>query len=205
MATIDKGEKIMDGLLLSQYRESPLLKQYFMSFIGEMDLLFQTIEEVYYGRLLNNAVGTQLDIIGEILQQSRNIDITTINFGFLGVTIVDGFGDTEDTQAGGIFKSLDLSGLSVDPLTDIVYKRVLLCKANLLNKDSASIEEIYDSVIALLGRIPRYIRVGEPSGTNLTLVITLNSSDTRDDEYLLILYMAKYFVPAGVTLTITLI
>ena len=200
MATIDKGEQIMNGLLLSQYKDSPLLKQYYMSFIGEMDYLFQNIEEVYLGRLINDAIGAQLDIIGEILQQSRNIDVETIYFGFQGVSVVGGF---EGATPEGIFQSLNQTGVSGVPLDDITYRRVLLCKANLLNRDDISIEAIYESVSILLNRVPQQAVVTEPA--NLQVTLTLLNADIRNDEYLLILYMSKYFVPSNATFQISLI
>ena len=71
--TTDKGKQIMEGLLLNQYQNSPLLQEYMMAFIAELDLLFEQTEEVYLGRFLENAVGKQLDIIGIILQQTRSV------------------------------------------------------------------------------------------------------------------------------------
>ncbi|MCK5017063.1 MAG: DUF2612 domain-containing protein, partial [Candidatus Peribacteraceae bacterium] len=122
MAVTDKGEQILDNLMLSQYKESPLLKQYIMAYVGEMDYLFQNIEEVYLGRLLDNAIGEQLDIIGVILGQTRNIDISTVYFGFQGEPVVDGFGAISDPQVGGVFKSLEQGSFTVDPLNDATYR-----------------------------------------------------------------------------------
>jgi len=203
MAILDKGEQILDNLLLSQYKSSPILKQYLMAYIGEMDYLFQNIEEVYLGRMLDSAIGVQLDIIGVILNQSRNIDIQTIYFGFQGAPAIDGFGDTADPQVGGVFKSLEQGSFTVDPLDDAVYRRVLYCKANLLNRDDISIELIYESINILFNRVPKHIVVTEPASMKVNL--ELLGTDTRNDELLLISYMAKYFIPAGVTFTISTI
>ena len=208
MSTLNKGEQVMDGLLLSQYSNSPLLRQYLMAYVGEMDELFYNLEEVYYGRFLETAVGVQLDVIGIILQQDRNIDIQSIYFAFkavIGTTLpaTDGFGTIADTSEGGIFKSLYNLGASVEPLTDDAYRRVLQCKANLLNKDNITIEDIYEAVYIILGRVPASIEVAEPA--NLEVEVNLLSSDTRNDEYLLLLYMAKYFSPAAMTFSINLI
>jgi len=179
-----------------------------MAYVGEMDELFYNLEEVYYGRFLETAVGVQLDVIGIILQQDRNIDIQSIYFAFkaaVGTTLpaTGGFGTIADTSEGGIFKSLYNLGASVEPLTDDAYRRVLQCKANLLNKDNITIEDIYEAVYIILGRVPASIEVAEPA--NLEVEVNLLSSDTRNDEYLLLLYMSKYFSPAAMTFSINLI
>lgn len=202
MATTDKGQQIMLGLLLSQYQESVKLQEYFMAFIGEMDYLFETIEDVYLGRLIEDAIGAQLDIIGEILQQSRNVDLGTIYFGFQGATAADGFGDINDPTVGGIFKDLYQTGATITPLDDATYKRVLLCKANLLNRETSSIEDIYEAVYILLDRVPKGIVLTSPA--NLQVQLGLSNLEIRPEEELLLLYMARYFIPSGITFTIIL-
>lgn len=199
----DKGSQILDGLILRQYHESPNLVQYIQAYVKEMDDLFTCIDDVYFGRLIENAVGAQLDIIGDILQQSRNVDLGTAYFGFIGVTFVEGFGDLGDASLGGPFKSLDQAGSSITPLDDSAYRKVLLCKANLLNSDTDSIEDIYHAVNTLLGRVPTQAVITEPA--SLQVDLSLETTDTREDEYFLLLYMSKYFIPAGCTFTITLI
>lgn len=204
MATVtDKGTRIMDGLILRQYHESPNLLQYMHAYVEEMDELFVAIDDVYFGRLLENAVGAQLDVIGEILQQSRNVDLKAIYFGFFGAPLVDGFGTVLDSQQGGIFKSAALSGATITPLDDATYRRVLLCKGNLLNSDVCSIETIYKSVNILLGRVPTRFVLVEPAPMQVRL--ELSDSDTSHSEELLINYMARYFSPAGITFTTNLI
>lgn len=196
----DKGSQIMDGLILRQYHESPNLTQYLHAYVEEMDDLFCAIEDVYFGRLLETAIGAQLDIIGEILQQSRNIDLGTVYFGFQGATGADGFGTETDPLLGGLFKSGTQTGTTITPLGDEVYRRVLKCKGALLNSDDSSIEDIYSSVNILFGSVPDKLIITEPA--NLQVQLEMSATQLRLDQELLILYMAKYFIPAGVTLTI---
>jgi len=202
MATItDKGRQIMDGLILRQYHESPNLTQYLHAYVEEMDDLFCAIEDVYFGRLLETAVGTQLDVIGDILQQSRNVDLGTIYFGFDGASPVDGFGSITDPLAGAVFKSANLGGITITPLDDETFRKVLKCKGALLNSDSCSIEEIYSSVNILMGKVPSKAIVTEPA--NLAVNLEMDIIELRSTDELLIYYMARYFIPAGVTFTIT--
>jgi hypothetical protein len=70
-----KGTELMDAVLLDQYQNKPLLREYFLAFIEELDLLFGSIDQVYYGRMLDRAIGVQLDAIGRIIDQGREIVI----------------------------------------------------------------------------------------------------------------------------------
>lgn len=204
MATVtDKGTQIMDEMLLSQYADSTNLRQYLLAYFEEMDELFAAIEDVYNGRFLENAVGAQLDVIGEILQQSRNINLGTKYFGFLGAPLAEGFGTVSDPTTGGTFKSVSDVGGTVIPLGDAVYRRVLYTKAYLLNKRDTSIETIYHAVCTLLGTVPRGLVISEPA--NMQVDITASSLDVTLEQELLINLMSKYFLGAGITLTINLV
>lgn len=68
-----KGTELMDAVLLDQYQNKPLLREYFLAFIEEIDLLFNSIDQVYFGRMLDQAIGVQLDAIGRIIDQGREI------------------------------------------------------------------------------------------------------------------------------------
>lgn len=199
MTTLDKGEQIMNGLLLSQYQESPNLKEYYMAFISEMDYLFQSIEEVYHGRLLENAVGAQLDVIGEILQQSRSLEMGAAYFGFQGALGAESFGEVSSPTTGGVLKSVYQGNNAVEPVNDVIYRRVLTCKGMLLNSESVDLEIIYKAVTILLNRTLSKFIVTEPANMQVQLEVGVSEVSTEDN--LLILYMARYFIPAGVTFT----
>jgi len=201
MASItDKGTQIMDGLMLRQYHESPNMTQYLHAYVEEMDDLFCAIEDVYFGRFLETAIGAQLDVICVILQQSRNIDLGSVYFGFQGATGATSFGSTTDPLVGGTFKSLNQGSALITPLSDEVYRKVLTCKGALLNSDTSSIEDIYHSVTILIGRVPTKMIITEPA--NLQVQLELDVATIRDEDELLLLFMARYFIPTGVTFTI---
>jgi len=196
----DKGSQIMDGLILRQYHESPLLKQYLHAYVEEMDDLFCAVEDVYFGRFLETAVGAQLDVIGEILQQSRSIDLGQVYFGFSGATGAQSFGSTTDPLEGGFFKSANQGTGTITPLDDAVYRKVLKCKAALLNSDTASLDDIYRSVMILMGAVPTKMILTEPA--NLQVQLEMDVATLRTADELLLLYMSQYFIPAGVTFSI---
>ena len=198
--TLDKGKQIMEGLLLNQYQNSPDLQEYYMAFIAEFDFLFETIERVYFGRFIENAVGAQLDVIGIILQQSRAVELPQIWFGFQGAIGADGFADEATPTVGGMFRSEDSEGFTITPLDDLTYKRLLLAVAYATNRDDASIDMAYYIVCLLLGRVPQTLAIVDLGLKRVEL--QLERDEVTDAEVSLILYAKKYFVPAGVNFTI---
>lgn len=198
--TLDKGKQLMEGLLLNQYQNSPDLQEYYMAFIAEFDFLFETIERVYYGRFIENAVGAQLDVIGIILQQSRAVELPQVYFGFQGAPAVDGFADEATPGGGGIFKSEESEGFTVTPLEDATYRRLLLAVAYATNRDDASIDMAYYIACLLLDRVPKTLAIVTLGVKSVELQLARDEVTTA--EVSLILYATKYFVPAGVTFSI---
>lgn len=205
--TKDKGKQIMEGLLLTQYQNSPNLKEYFMAYISEMDFLFEQIEEVYLGRLIENAVGEQLDVIGIILQQSRAIILPGLWFGFQGALESEGMADEAIPDEGGLFRDENVEGV-VTPLDDQTYKKVLLAKAVVSNRNSADLGLAYYVISILLGRIPSVFELRDETtvGAGIgkrQIDLLIPTSAVSGAELVLITYMARYFVPSGIVFTIT--
>ncbi len=205
-AVADKGHRIMEGLLLNQYQNSPNLKEYFMAFISELDFLFEQIEEVHSGRFLETAIGEQLDVIGIILQQTRAVILPTLWFGFAGALDVEGMADEATPAEGGLFRDENSGAGAITPLSDMVYRRVLTAKAFISNRDSADLSLAYYVVSILLGRVPATFDIqDQDSGTGLparNVKLVVSAGDVSLYEVQLILYMSRYFIPAGITFTI---
>lgn len=206
-ATKNKGEQIMDGLLLNQYQNSPNMKEYFMAFISEMDFLFEQVEEVYLGRFLENAVGEQLDIIGIILQQTRAVILPNLWFGFQGAVNVDGMANESFPAGGGLFRDENVGEGEVTPLNDETYRRVLMAKAIMANRDSATLTLAYYVISILINRVPSTFELRDAdSGVGIDkrrVDLKISRNGVSAYELQLISYMAKYFVPSGITFTIT--
>jgi len=208
-ATTDKGRQIMEGLLLDQYQNSPDLQEFIMAFVSELDLLFEQIQKVYSGRFIENAVGRQLDIIGIILQQSRSLVLPNTWFGFSDDGVVplnvDGMVDEAGPVGGGLFKDENSQGV-VTPLEDATYRKVLLAKAMILNRDSADINLTYFVVSILVGKSPSVFELRDQDSTiptaNRSVELIVSSDEITSKDEVLIYYMTKYFVPAGITFTI---
>tara|TARA_R110000850_G_scaffold69522_1_gene154338 strand:- start:379 stop:993 length:615 start_codon:yes stop_codon:yes gene_type:complete len=201
MAIQDKGEQILDGMLLDQYQNSPNLKEYFMAYIAEMDFLFEQIELVYVGRFLNIAIGAQLDVLGKILQQSRSVVLPNIFFGFQGAAgVISGMADEATPNNGGVFLDENSGGYGVTPLDDTLYRRVLKVVGTVSSRDSCDINLAYYCISILLDRVPSTFSLTNPA--HRQVVLELGVGEVTDLEVVLIEYMAKYFIPDGMSFTI---
>ncbi len=196
-----KGTNILERLLLSQYKDSPNLLEYYSCFITEVDTLFKSIEDTYLGMLLESAVGDQLDKIGLILGQDRLVNLPEVYFGFEGSTLSEGFSDDAAPQSGGTF--LDENSISTNKLDDATYRKVLLVKAIVTNRDTSDINLAYYLVSVVLGRVPFTFRIEDLGNRDVKLTLGINEVSTN--EALLIEFISKFFVPLGVNFEVSLI
>lgn len=198
-----RGTQVMEGLLLTQYQNSENLKEYYGAFFKEMDFLFEQIEEVYFGRYIEEAVGEQLDKIGRILNQSRSVPLQEVYFGFRDANggIVDGFADESSPTLGGLFLSEEQDGYTVVPLDDTRYRRVLMTLGIVLNQDASHINLLYYLVSSLLGKAPAYLRIIETAPQELTLNVEATDV-TPTEQGLLYYFITKYLVPTGTSILI---
>lgn len=208
--TTDKGTQIMELMLLNQYQESPNLLEYFGAFFKEMDFLFESIEAVYVGRFLDNAVGVQLDIIGEILGQARGVPLDAIWFGFAGTADTDGFADQATPTLGGVFRSEESLGFDVTPLDDTTYRSVLYARAVMSNQETCDIDLIYFICMILLGKQVSVFNLRTADSVidptpERQVILDLSSAEVVDFQIVLIQYMSQFFIPDGVTFNINLI
>lgn len=204
--SLDKGSQILEGMLLEQYQNSTDMKKYFMAFFAEMDFLFKEIQEVYLGRFIERAVGAQLDVIGIILNQNRAVVLPKVWFGFLGATDVDGFSSKEEPNKGGVFRSKYQGIDKITALGDETYRKLLMAKAQLVNRDSIDIELAYHIIIILVGRVPSTLKISEYGSEGIQtkrVDLLVSRSEVSAGDLSLIQYMSKYFIPNGVTFTIT--
>ena len=198
-----KGTDIMNRMLLMQYQDKEVLKQYILAFVEEMDLLFEQIEEVYLGRFLEWAEGVQLDIIGKILDQDRTVVIVGSFFGFndggsaFPTPGVEGFADEASPTDGGIFLDENQNNYTVVPLSDSDYRRLLMAKALLSTSQTCDINTAYRALSTLLGRTPRIMELALDAGNPRQVEIRLSASDTTVNDAQLANYFGRYLVPNG--------
>ena len=189
----DIGTRVMESMLLTQYTNSVNLQEYIGAFVKEMDFLLYQTKKVELERYIQNAQGAQLDVIGVILQQSRNIHIPSLWFGFQGASPVAGMADEATPTNGGIFISESQEQFELKPLDDISYRRVLLCRGFCINQTVFSVDVIYEAVSILLGFVPSSMSITQVSPKSWQL--ELDSSNITSDQATLILAVAHWFIP----------
>jgi hypothetical protein len=125
-----------DYLAEAQDRVTELLKdkqvfdKYLQLMIEEETNLQEVFRSLMQERSIDTAVGAQLDIIGEIVGQPRElIDTALIKyFAFVGVLDAQSYGDLDNTSLGGYFRGIDdpLSGNTL--LNDSQYRMFIKAK-----------------------------------------------------------------------------
>ena len=197
MISTTKGTDLFKGLTLI---DSPNYMEYVQCFLDEFDELFYQTELVATSRYLDTATGTQLDVIGVILGQSRSVVLPRILFGFVGALDVSGMADEVTPNQGGIFQSEESEGFVTTPLDNETYRRLLKAKALLLNSDTCDLETAYQVVCTLLNKVPKVLSFTNIGFKQIQLDLAYN--EVTNTEVSLILYCTKYFVPLSTTLTI---
>lgn len=133
--------------LATQYRESTNLINYIRSILKQSDELEQVFQDLLTKRSIDTAEGIQLDIIGDIVGQSRQlIDVgDLIFFGLQGVVNAGGLGDLNDPSLGARLASLDEPTSGFRTLNDEEYRLFIRAKI-LRNHTRSTIQEIIDAV-----------------------------------------------------------
>lgn len=197
------ADDIMLNMLINQYQNSDNLKEYFRAFISQMDLVFEETKKVKLGRFIQNATGAQLDVIGEILQQSRSLYIPTIWFGFQGASPIAGMADEVTPSNGGVFKDEDLDGFTLTPLDDIRYRNVLLCRAYCINRNVHSVNSVYEAISILLGLTPNTMILTETQ--HKIWELQLDSLSVTSEQAQLIIAVKHWFIPMSVGFNVSLV
>lgn len=137
--------------LITQYTEADSVKKYLQAVLVEANELEQVFCDLMLKRALDTAEGEQLDIIGEIVGQPRILINSTqlFFFGFETAPGAQSFGDLNDAQVGGRFRSLNESGTGGDPLTDEEY-RIFIRARIAKNYTAATLEEIISQIKFIL-------------------------------------------------------
>lgn len=158
---IDLKSKYPDGmaraekLLISQYSNSQNLKRYINCFISVFNDIFLACKQVATERYLDYAVGAQLDVIGTIVGQPRQLSESK-PLGYFGYydnpqAADPSIGSDKDATIGGTLKG-DLDKDSSDfILVDEDYVNVIYARI-LKNSSNCCVEDVLAYVDLVLGR-----------------------------------------------------
>jgi hypothetical protein len=144
----DKPDVVVRGItrLLSQYAESPNLKDVLTIYLEELGEARDVILDVWCERWIDNADGVQLDVLGDIVGQPRAVvDDAIIYFGFDGDITAAGFGE-------GRWIRVNEALLPTKNLEDPEYRQYIKAKAK-TNNSSATRQDIKDLIEVSTGLI----------------------------------------------------
>lgn len=159
MADKINHEELAISRLATQFRESVNLIDNIKLLVSEDDLLESVICDVIEKRYLENATGVQLDIIGEIVGQTREL-IESSGFDYFGFnTALDAtsFTDYNDNSLGGRFRGFGEATTGVRILSDVEYRSFI--RARIAKNMTRSTPEDIISQLAFIFEVPLVIFV----------------------------------------------
>lgn len=133
--------------LVTQFRESTNLISYIRTLLLEANTLEDVFHSILEERWIDTAIGVQLDILGAIVGQPREI-IDAELFGYFGfaVNLESGpFGSVNDTSEGDRFRGVNEPTVGKRILSDSEYR--LWIRARIItNKTSSTPEDIIGQI-----------------------------------------------------------
>lgn len=135
----------------SQFFEKPVFDAFLRTLIAERVDVQEQIRKLMQERSIDTAVGFQLDIIGNIVGQSRFVpDINPIPFfAFDGYVGGGGFVANPLDPTAVKFKSVGQSALSNEPLQDEDFRRAIRARI-IKNSSKGTIEDILEAINVLV-------------------------------------------------------
>jgi len=123
MSDLINHKELAESRVVTQFKESNLI-DYIKALLVEADTLEQVFQSLLTDRWIDTAQGVQLDILGAIVGQPRElVDAAILSyFGFFPNSGSSSFGSTLDPSIGGRFRSKDESTTGNRELSDNEYK-----------------------------------------------------------------------------------
>lgn len=144
-----------------QFKGKDIIDRYLQLLIYQQSGISQVFQDLLQKRSIDEATGAQLDIIGEIVGQPRELINADLFgwFGFQGALKAGSFGDMSDSSIGERFWDLNVAQGGNIVLDDETYR--LFIKAKIIkNTTSATPEEFIAFVNYVFGTDQTYITEG---------------------------------------------
>lgn len=142
-----------------QFKYSPedqsgagVFDRYIQLLLGGKIELQEVFRQLMQERSIDTAVGAQLDIIGEIVGQPRELIDTALltYFAYLGYPTAESFGDLNDSSVGGYYRGVDDPVAGNTLLNDEQYR--LFIKAKIIkNSTNATPNQILEFINFVFG------------------------------------------------------
>ncbi len=152
------------GRITEQFKNKDVFNRYVELLISQQTQLQQVFKDLIQKRSIDEATGDQLDIIGEIVGQPReliSVDLFAF-FGFQGALNSDSFGDFGNPATGSKFYDFGTPLGGNVLLDDETYR--LFIKAKILKNTTASTpEQLISFINFLFGTTTTYLAEGDAS------------------------------------------
>lgn len=128
-----------------QFKEKPIFDRYLQLMVIGSEEIQQVLKDLMQKRSLNTAEGVQLDILGDIVGQSRtliNADLFAF-FGFMGHWQSDSYGSLDLEGVGSVWWDGEASSTGNITLNDDLY-RILIRAKIAKNSTRATPEDIME-------------------------------------------------------------
>lgn len=172
-----------------QFKDKTIFDRYLQILLYDSLELQQVFKQLMQERSIDTAIGAQLDIIGEIVGQPRDLIDTSLlqYFAFDGYPAAKSFGDVTDASVGGLYYSVGdpLAGNTL--LNDDQYR--LFIKAKIIkNTTNVTPNQLLDFLkfvfnspynsINELGNAKMILMVGKQLNNFERVLLTYESSST---------------------------
>lgn len=167
--------------LATQFRESVNLIAYLTTLLREANDLEQVYQDLLNNRWVDTAVGVQLDIIGEIVGQPREL-VDAVGFEYFGFDTApasETFGDLNDAGVGERFISLGEPETGNRVLNDDEYRAFIRARI-IKNSVVPTIQATIDAIKLILPDITTVTIVED--GTDMKATIDFGRTLTPNEE-----------------------
>lgn len=140
-------KELIDKRLATQYTNAPYIRAFLDSILTLSNDLETAVDEIINLRWIDVATGVQLDILGDIVGQKRevlNIDQFEF-FGFSGALGAGTFSDLDNPSLGSRFHSIDEPTTGNVILSDPEY-RVFIRARIIKNFTDGTVEDVTEAV-----------------------------------------------------------
>lgn len=143
--------------LVTQFKESTNLQNYICALLSEANVLEQVFQDLLELRYLDTATGAQLDVVGEIVGQSRELVDAEIfeYFGFATHAQAQSYGSIFNPALGGRFVSVGEPTTGFRLLSDDEYR--LYIRARIARNSTQSTPEQIISQLQFLFDTPQIL------------------------------------------------
>lgn len=179
------------------FKNSRVFDKYLRLFNVEVEELQEALRQLMQDRSIDTAKGVQLDIIGDIVGQPRElVDSDLIPFfGFEGALEARSYGDLNDRSVGGFYWDINSPTTGNVLLNDDQYRIFIRAKI-IKNFTRATPEDVINFIKFVFGA--EIVQIATDEGARQALILV--SDDLNTFEIALLRYFVEgeyksYFVP----------